>query len=76
MEVDNKTKEPQATDLKVNSDHKAKEIDTGNDNYKSPVSFYKEQQNNFEESAKKNALDINVSPLCKDFFQHMKKMNN
>ena len=45
-------------------------------NYKSPISNVKAIGNYFNESARKDGLDLNVSPLWKDFLHQIKRMNN
>lgn len=45
-------------------------------NYKSPISNIKANENDFNESALKDRLDLNVSPLWKDFLYQIKRINN
>lgn len=58
------------------TDGQPKEKSSAFEKYKSPLSVAKKNFKHFHGSDRKEALDVNVSPLCKDLLQHMKHMGD
>lgn len=57
-------------------DEQNKEKPSAFEKYKSPNPVNKKCNKTSQEKIKKEALDVNVSPLCRDMFQNIKNMSN
>lgn len=62
--------------LENKKDEQNKERESAFEKYKSPNSLKKKSCMIALENKKKDALDVNVSPLCRDMFQHIKQMSH
>lgn len=58
------------------TDEQPKDKSSAFEKYKSPLSVAKKTSKLLHGSDRKEALDVNVSPLCKDLLQHIKHMGD